>query len=83
MNFDAVKACQEYAKLLCAKRALEKAERILIELVPEEARETIDTIKKIMEIDTKVVDPKVVLMRASVINEPRTSYGDYDEEGEE
>lgn len=70
--------CQEYARLRCLEREADragysergtrfhKAADAIYRMTPH-AADYLDTIKKIMEIDTDVTDPNVVLMRASVI----------------
>jgi hypothetical protein len=79
MEAHVIQACTEYAKVLCTLRQepdrapeLQKVARILLEMAPDEAHEYLDTIKKIMEIDTKVTDPTTVLLRASVLTEKRS-----------
>jgi hypothetical protein len=69
MNTDDVSICAEYAKLLCHKRQLDKAVTMLLEMAHDDLHEYLDSIKKIMEIDTEVTEPLAVLLRASVITE--------------
>jgi hypothetical protein len=87
MNNQIVEVCREYARLLCTKRdlatmtpadldvmfSLLKVERVLLEMAPPGAHEYLDTIKRIMEIDQKITDPELILMRASVIASGATS----------
>ena len=68
--------CNSYAMMICIARRLdhlpdeaaqlcESAHRIA-DAAPAEAQIYLDTVKRILEIDTQVTDPTIVLMRASL-----------------
>lgn len=62
--------CEAYAKALCAAREQQqKADDLYDEMAGEEVHEVLrylDAIKRVMEIDTEVTDPTIVLLRVSV-----------------
>jgi hypothetical protein len=76
--FTVATLCVEYARLRCAARLmahhdeteyaalLRDVSGYLLDEAPAEARADLDTVKRIMEIDIAIVDPTVVLLRASV-----------------
>jgi len=61
-----LEACNEYARLICARREMDKAITMLWEMAPDEAYPILDTIKRVAEIDTALTDPTTLLLRASV-----------------
>ena len=74
--------CNSYATMICIARKLtdlpddaaslcESAHRIA-DAAPAEAQIYLDTVKRILEIDTQVTDPTIVLMRASLFETDTT-----------
>jgi hypothetical protein len=76
VNHDIVELCRAYAELVCSARRLGctdyatclcAAGRQLYDSAPIEAIPHLDTVKRVLEIDTSILPVSVVLLRASVL----------------